>query len=90
VFDTVAYGGAVIRLSDTRDDTAEMATLVYGDAHVGAWLDSVFAGWAARGARRVQEYTIIAVPADAPVSATAGDFVVEIPHWRLVFRAGKT
>ncbi len=90
VFNMVSGGGTVIRLSDTRDGAAEMTTLNYGDTQTAMWLDSVFADWAAHGARRVQEYSITAVPADAPVPATYGEFIVGIPHWQLVFRAGTT
>jgi len=90
IFDTMTGSGAVIRLSDTIDGTAKMATLVYGDSQTGAWLDGVFADWAAHGARRVQDYTVTAVSTDAPVPAIAGDFVVGIPHWRLVFRVRGT
>ncbi len=88
IFDTAAGGGTVIRLSDAQDGTADMATLVYGDPQTGAWLDALFADWSAHGAPRAQAYTVTAVPADTPVSAPAGDFVVGVPHWRLVFRAG--
>lgn len=90
VFDVAAGGGTVIRLADAMDGTADMTTLVYGNAQTGTWLDRLFADWAARGAPRVQEYTITAVPTDAPVPATAGDFVVGIAHWQLVFRVGTT
>jgi methyltransferase of FxLD system len=87
IFDLEAGGGTVIRLADTMDGTADMTTLVYGDARTGAWLDQVFADWAARGVPRVQEYDVTALPADAPVSAPAHGFIVRIPHWQLVFRA---
>lgn len=89
VFDMAAGGGTVIRLADTMDGTADMTTLTYGDARTGEWLDRVFAAWAARGVPRIQEYEVTAMPADAPVSAPAGGFVVKIPHWQLVFRVGK-
>lgn len=86
VFDITAGSGTVIRLADPMDGTADMTTLVYGDAQTGAWLDDLLADWSARGAPRVQDYTVVAIPADEAVSASAGGFVVNIPHWRLVFR----
>jgi len=90
IFDMAAGGGTVIRLSDAQDGTADMATLVYGDARTGDWLTAFFANWATRGAPHVQEHSVIAVPADAPVSAFGGEVVVRIPHWQLVFRMGRT
>ncbi len=87
VFDLAAGGGTVIR--DTMDGTADMTTLTYGDARTGDWLDRVFADWAARGVPRVQEYEVTAMPADAPVSSPADGFIVQIPHWQLVFRVEK-
>lgn len=89
IFDEAADGGAVIRLADTMDGTADMTTLSYGDPRIGDWLDHLFADWAARGIPRVQQYSVIALPADAPVSAPADDVIVRIPHWQLVFRADK-
>ncbi|MDQ2783443.1 MAG: methyltransferase domain-containing protein, partial [Chloroflexota bacterium] len=50
IFDLAAGGGTVIRLADTMDGTADMATLIYGDAQTGAWLDRVFADWERGGA----------------------------------------
>ncbi|HEY8292646.1 MAG TPA: methyltransferase domain-containing protein [Thermomicrobiales bacterium] len=88
IFDVVAGGGTVIRLADTMDGTADVTTLTYGDAQTGTWLDHVFADWSARGSPRVQEYEVTATPADAPVSAPTHGFIVRIPHWQLVFRAG--
>jgi protein-L-isoaspartate(D-aspartate) O-methyltransferase len=88
VFDVAAGSGMVIRLADTMDGTADMTTLIYGDAQTGAWLDHLLADWSARGAPRVQDYTVVALPADEAVSAPAGGFVVKIPHWWLVFRLG--
>lgn len=90
IFDVAAGGGAVIRLADAMDGTADMTTLIYGDAQTGAWLDRVFADWAARGVPHIQEYAVTALPADAPVSAPGDGFVIEIPHWRLVFRVRET
>jgi len=90
IFDLAAGGGTIIRLSDAQDGTADMTTLIYGDAQTGAWLDRVFADWGTHGAPSAQEYSVTAVPADAPVLASAGEFIVRIPHWQLVFRVGET
>ncbi|MGI8690885.1 MAG: methyltransferase domain-containing protein [Thermomicrobiales bacterium] len=88
IFDLAAGGGTIIRLADTMDGTADMMTLIYGDLQTGDWLDRVFAHWETHGAPSAQDYNVTAMPADVPVSASAGDFVVRIPHWQLVFRVG--
>ncbi len=90
IFDNPGGSGAIIRLADTMDGTADVTTLTYGDAQTGAWLDRVLADWSARGGPRVQDYDVTATPADAPVSTSAHGFVVRIPHWQLVFRVGGT
>ncbi len=86
VFDVTKNDGAVIRLADAMDGTADMTALVYGDTWTGDWLNRVFADWASRGIPRIQEYHVTAIPNGGPISPTADGFVVRIPHWQLVFQ----
>ncbi len=90
IFDLTSGGGSVIRQSESMDGSAGMSTLTYGDPRTGKWLSDIFAEWESHSAPYAHDYTVTAVAADTPVPATAGEFVVGIPHWRLVFRAGKT
>lgn len=89
VFDTIAGGGSVIRLSDAMDGSADMTTLAYGNPAVTDWLAGVFARWEEQGAPRAQDYTVTAVPSGEPVISSPDASVVALPHWRLVFVAGR-
>jgi protein-L-isoaspartate(D-aspartate) O-methyltransferase len=88
IFDFVAGGGSVIRLSDAMDGTADMTTLAYGSPQATEWLTTVFAHWQEQGAPRAQDYTVTAIPSSEPVTPPPGASVVSLPHWHLVFVAG--
>jgi len=90
VFDLATGGGTVIRLTDTIDNTADMTMLTYGDTRTGDWLDHLFAVWETEGTPHAQDYTVTAIPTDAPVSVHDDGFVVQIPHWQLVFQVRRT
>ena len=49
IFDLTEGGGAVIRLADAMDGTADMTTLAYGNAATGAWLAAVLMTMGATG-----------------------------------------
>jgi protein-L-isoaspartate(D-aspartate) O-methyltransferase len=89
IFDLAAGGGAVIRLSDAMDGTADMITLAYGNPATGAWLAAVLTDWEQQGAPRPQDYTVTAYSAGASIAPPAGASVIALPHWWLVFVAGK-
>lgn len=89
IFDTAAGSGAIIRLSDTMDGTADVTTLAYGTLQTMEWLAAVFTHWEQQGAPRPQDYTVTAYPAGEPITPPAGASVVALPHWRLVFVAGE-
>lgn len=90
IFDMVAGDGTLIRLADPMDGTADITTLVYGDARTETWLDRLFADWSAHGVPRIQEYDVTAIPADQAVSVSGDGFIVRIPHWQLVFRVSSS
>lgn len=89
IFDLAAGSGAVIRLSDAMDSTADITTLAYGDPATGAWLATVFTHWEQQGAPRPQDYTVTAFPAGELITPPPGASVLRLPHWRLVFTTGK-
>jgi protein-L-isoaspartate(D-aspartate) O-methyltransferase len=89
IFDLTEGGGAVIRLADAMDGTADMTTLAYGNAATGAWLAAVLMRWEQQGAPRPQDYTVTAFPAGESITLPAGASVIALPHWRLVFVARK-
>jgi protein-L-isoaspartate(D-aspartate) O-methyltransferase len=88
IFDLAAGGGAVIRLSDAMDGTADMTTLAYGNPTTGAWLAAVLTRWEQQGAPRPQDYTVTAFPDGESITPPAGASVIALPHWRLVFEIG--
>jgi protein-L-isoaspartate(D-aspartate) O-methyltransferase len=88
IVDLTAGGGAVIRLSDAMDGTADMTTLAYGNPATGAWLAAVFTHWEQQGAPHPQDYTVTAFPYGRSITPPPGASVLALPHWRLVFEAG--
>ncbi len=72
-----------------RDGTADMTTLTYGNPAIGAWLAAVFSRWEQQGAPRPQDYTVAAFPAGESSAPPAGASVIALPHWWLVFEAGR-
>lgn len=85
VFDRAVESGAVIRLADTMDGTANVTILEYGAPQTAEWLAAVFARWEQHGAPRPQEYTVTAYPIGEPIAPPEDASVVMLPHWQLVF-----
>jgi hypothetical protein len=90
IFDVAAGGGAVIRMADATDGTADMTTLGYGNPQAGEWLANVFIQWEQQGAPRAEDFTVTAYPIGERFVPPAGASVVALPHWQLVFVAGET